>query len=33
MYTTLNACRAYLYAVAKSADRGHVSNKVRVIKL
>ena len=24
MYTTLNACRAYLYAVAKSADKGEV---------
>ncbi|VDL71061.1 unnamed protein product [Nippostrongylus brasiliensis] len=27
MYTTLNACRAYLYAVAKAADNGHVSAK------
>ncbi|PAV64845.1 hypothetical protein WR25_01069 [Diploscapter pachys] len=27
MYTTLNACRAYLYAVAKSADKGETSNK------
>ncbi|KAK6051469.1 isovaleryl-CoA dehydrogenase, domain protein, partial [Cooperia oncophora] len=27
MYTTLNACRAYLYAVAKAADNGHVSSK------
>ncbi|VDP38913.1 unnamed protein product [Heligmosomoides polygyrus] len=27
MYTTLNACRAYLYTVAKAADNGHVSNK------
>lgn len=28
MYTTLNASRAYLYSVAKAADKGHVSNKV-----
>ncbi|CAJ0585068.1 unnamed protein product, partial [Mesorhabditis spiculigera] len=27
MYTTLNACRSYLYTVAKAADKGHVSNK------
>ncbi|VDM60313.1 unnamed protein product [Angiostrongylus costaricensis] len=27
MYTTLNACRAYLYTVAKAADNGHLSNK------
>lgn len=27
MYTTLNACRAYLYSLAKAADNGHVSNK------
>jgi len=27
MYTTLNACRAYLYNVAKAADAGHVSPK------
>jgi len=27
MYTTLNACRAYLYSVAKAADKGHVSPK------
>lgn len=27
MYTTLNACRAYLYNVAKAADKGHVSPK------
>ncbi len=27
MYTTLNACRAYLYSVAKAADKGHVSAK------
>ena len=28
MYTTLNASRAYLYAVAKATDAGHVTNKV-----
>lgn len=27
MYTTLNACRAYLYAVAKSCDRGESTRK------
>lgn len=27
MYTTLNACRAYLYNVAKAADKGIVSGK------
>ena len=27
MYTTLNACRSYLYNVAKAADAGHVSGK------
>ncbi|VDM74235.1 unnamed protein product [Strongylus vulgaris] len=27
MYTTMNACRSYLYTVAKAADQGHVSNK------
>ncbi|MGQ7247093.1 isovaleryl-CoA dehydrogenase [Halomonas sp. V046] len=27
MYTTLNACRAYLYAVAAACDRGHSSRK------
>ena len=27
MYTTLNACRAYLYAVAAACDRGHASRK------
>ncbi|XP_067139967.1 isovaleryl-CoA dehydrogenase, mitochondrial isoform X2 [Centruroides vittatus] len=27
MYTTLNACRAYLYNVARAADKGHVSSK------
>lgn len=27
MYTTLNASRAYLYSVAKSADAGHISPK------
>lgn len=28
MYTTLNACRAYLYNVAKATDAGIVSSKV-----
>mgnify|MGYP000126671284 FL=1 len=28
MYTTLNACRAYLYAVAAACDRGQTSRKV-----
>ena len=27
MYTTLSACRAYVYAVAKACDRGEVSRK------
>lgn len=27
MYTTLNACRAYLYVVAQSADRGEATRK------
>ncbi|CAN5291254.1 isovaleryl-CoA dehydrogenase [soil metagenome] len=27
MYTTLNACRAYLYAVAKACDRGETNRK------
>jgi isovaleryl-CoA dehydrogenase len=27
MYTTLNACRAYLYAVAKACDRGESTRK------
>ncbi len=27
MYTTLNACRAYLYTVAKACDRGEVTRK------
>lgn len=27
MYTTLNACRAYLYAVAAACDRGQTSRK------
>jgi isovaleryl-CoA dehydrogenase len=29
MYTTLNACRAYLYTAAKACDNGHVSGKVK----
>jgi isovaleryl-CoA dehydrogenase len=27
MYTTLNACRAYLYNCARAADQGHVNPK------
>ena len=27
MYTTLNACRAYLYSAARAADAGHCSGK------
>ncbi|GAB3444603.1 isovaleryl-CoA dehydrogenase [Insolitispirillum peregrinum] len=27
MYTTMNACRAYVYAVAKACDRGETSRK------
>ena len=27
MYTRLNACRAYVYSVARAADQGHCSNK------
>jgi isovaleryl-CoA dehydrogenase len=27
MYTTLNACRAYLYTVAKACDRGEANRK------
>jgi len=27
MYTTMNACRAYLYAVARASDRGETSRK------
>jgi len=27
MYCDLNACRSYLYMVARAADRGHISNK------
>jgi isovaleryl-CoA dehydrogenase len=25
MYTTMNACRAYVYAVARACDRGHIT--------
>jgi hypothetical protein len=28
MYTSMNACRAYLYSVARAVDNGHVSPKV-----
>jgi isovaleryl-CoA dehydrogenase len=27
MYTTLNACRSYLYTVANACDRGEVTRK------
>ncbi|XP_076317798.1 isovaleryl-CoA dehydrogenase, mitochondrial isoform X2 [Tachypleus tridentatus] len=27
MYTTLNACRSYLYNTARAVDRGHISSK------
>lgn len=27
MYTTLSACRSYLYSTAQAASRGHISNK------
>ncbi|HTS53183.1 MAG TPA: isovaleryl-CoA dehydrogenase [Burkholderiales bacterium] len=27
MYTTMNACKAYVYAVGKACDRGHVTRK------
>jgi isovaleryl-CoA dehydrogenase len=27
MYTTMNACRAYVYAVATAADRGETTRK------
>ncbi|MDP2240560.1 MAG: isovaleryl-CoA dehydrogenase [Burkholderiales bacterium] len=27
MYTTMNACRAYVYAVARACDAGHVARK------
>lgn len=27
MYTTLSACRSYLYGVARSCDAGHVNKK------
>ncbi|TMS37599.1 hypothetical protein L596_004498 [Steinernema carpocapsae] len=27
MYTTLNACRAYLYSTARATDAGHLTNK------
>lgn len=28
MYTTLNACRSYLYCTARAVDKNIVSNKV-----
>ncbi|KAG1714989.1 Isovaleryl-CoA dehydrogenase, mitochondrial [Nymphon striatum] len=27
MYTTLSACRSYVYSVARSADNGHINAK------
>lgn len=27
MYTTLSACRSYLYSVARACDLGHVNRK------
>jgi hypothetical protein len=27
MYTTMNACKAYVYAVAKACDRGEATRK------
>ena len=27
MYTTLSACRSYLYNVAKACDEGHINSK------
>lgn len=27
MYTTLSACRSYLYSVARACDEGHVNSK------
>jgi isovaleryl-CoA dehydrogenase len=29
MYTTLNACRSYLYSTARAVDKNIVSNKVQ----
>ena len=28
MYTRLNACRSYVYSVARACDAGHVNTKV-----
>jgi alkylation response protein AidB-like acyl-CoA dehydrogenase len=34
MYTTLNACRSYLYTIARAVDKKITSNKVkRIIRL
>ena len=33
MYTTLNACRAYLYSVAMALDNGIISGKVYLLPL
>ena len=27
MYTKLNACRAYMYSVARACDKGHFNNR------
>lgn len=32
MYTTLNACRSYLYNVARATDDGYLTNKVKTLK-
>jgi len=32
MYTTLNACRSYLYSTARAVDKNIVSNKVNIKK-
>lgn len=29
MYTTLNACRSYLYTTARAVDKNILSNKVK----
>jgi hypothetical protein len=29
MYTTLNACRSYLYSTARAVDKKIISNKVK----
>ena len=27
MYTRLNACRSYMYSVARACDKGHFNNR------